>query len=378
MEKKIIKYLTDGIDRDETEAILKWLQKPSNAKKFQALVKEDFEINFNLNAIDQEVALEQVKRKLEERKKPIFGMYWPYVAVAASILILIGINFVFFGSNSEGIEPNVVEHDIQIGTDKATLTLGDGTQVALGNGEAYRANNVESDGVRIVYRPQVGVGSEIGYNYLTIPRGGKYQLELSDNTQVWLNSETKLKYPVHFIPGKEREVELVYGEAYFKVSKSTANQGSVFKVLNAGQEVEVLGTIFNIEAYVNENEINTTLVEGAIALTVQGSREILVPKVQVRYFRDSGSYVVQEVNVDKEIAWIHGAFSFDGHSLEEVMRVLSRWYDVEIKIAADSKTKEQRFKGRLSRNQDIEKILTSLKKTNNVEYQINDQEIWIK
>src|SRR5690606_16778273 len=163
MEKKIIKYLTDGIDRDETEAILKWLQKPSNAKKFQALVKEDFEINFNLNAIDQEVALEQVKRKLEERKKPIFGMYWPYVAVAASILILIGINFVFFGSNSEGIEPNVVEHDIQIGTDKATLTLGDGTQVALGNGEAYRANNVESDGVRIVYRPQGGVGSEIGY-----------------------------------------------------------------------------------------------------------------------------------------------------------------------------------------------------------------------
>src|SRR5690606_21400997 len=113
MEKKIIKYLTDEIDRDETEEILKWLEEPSNTKKFQALVKEDYEINFNLSEIDEDVALEQVKRKLEENKKPIFKMYWPYVAVAASILILIGINFVFFGSNTDGIDPVVVEHDIE-------------------------------------------------------------------------------------------------------------------------------------------------------------------------------------------------------------------------------------------------------------------------
>jgi len=377
MEKKIIKYLTDEIDQAESEEILEWLQNPGNAKKFQALVKEDFEYNYNFTAIDDEAALEQVKRKLRENKKSIFQMYWPYAAVAASILMLVAIRFVFFGSQTDGMDPTLVEHGIRIGTDKAILTLGDGTQVPLGNGETYIADNVASDGVRIVYEPKVGTGSEIGFNYLTVPRGGKYHLVLSDQSEVWLNSETKIKYPVNFIPGTEREVELIYGEAYFKVSKSAGNQSSVFKVLNAGQEVEVLGTIFNIEAYRNENEINTTLVEGAIALTVQESRELLSPKEQLRYFRDSGSYAVQEVNVDKEIAWINGEFSFDDDSLEEVMRVLSRWYDVEIKIASDSKTKQQRFKGRLSRNQAIEKILTSLKKTNNVDYQINDHQIFI-
>ncbi|MBW8243668.1 FecR family protein [Muricauda oceani] len=377
MEKKIIKYLTDEIDQAESEEILKWLEKPGNAKKFQALVKEDFEFNYSLTAIDEEAALEQVKRKLRENKKTTFQMYWPYAAVAASILVLIAISFVFFDSKTDGMEPTVVKNNIRIGTDKATLTLGNGMQVALGNGATYISDNVASDGARIVYRPQVGTGSEMGFNYLTIPRGGKYHLVLSDQSEVWLNSETKIKYPVNFIPGTERKVELVYGEAYFKVSKSAGNQSSAFKVLNAGQEVEVLGTIFNIEAYRNENEINTTLVEGTIALAVQESRELLSPKEQLRYFRDSGSYAVQEVNVDKEIAWINGEFSFDDDSLEEVMRVLSRWYDVEIKIASDSKTKQQRFKGRLSRNQAIEKILTSLKKTNNVDYQINDHQIFI-
>ena len=157
------------------------------------------------------------------------------------------------------------EDIITTGSDKAVLTLEDGSNIELEKGKAFKTNVVNSNGEKLVYNKTNQ--TKITYNYLTIPRGGQYFVKLSDGTEVWLNSESQLKFPVAFIKGQTREVTLVYGEAYFAVSPSTNHNGATFKVMNQGQEVEVLGTEFNIKAYKDEINIYTTLVEGKVTVS---------------------------------------------------------------------------------------------------------------
>ena len=196
-----------------------------------------------------------------------------YVGVAASIVILISSVIFFnkepnnFNNNDTQIAIPIIINNIETGTDKAILTLANGSEIALIKGETYKGQNVSSDGKEIVYNGKA-VSKEITYNYLTTPSGGQFFVKLSDGTQVWLNSESRLKYPVTFLDGEIRQVELVYGEAYFDVSPSTAHKGLKFKVINQAQEVEVLGTEFNIKAYKDESNIFTTLIEGKVAVSI--------------------------------------------------------------------------------------------------------------
>src|SRR5690606_5806053 len=194
------------------------------------------------------------------------------------------------------------------------------------------------------------------YNYLTIPRGGQFFVQLSDGTQVWLNSESKLKYPVKFQSGKTREVELVYGEAYFKVSPSTGHNGSRFHVLTKFQEVDVLGTEFNIKAYSQEDEVTTTLVEGKVEIQKGNISKILRPNQQSIILSDTQAIAVQAVDVSQEISWMHGMFSFDEAFLKEIMTVLSRWYDVEV-IFESAEPKNFVFTGIIGRAESIGNIL---------------------
>src|SRR5690606_40703343 len=123
----------------------------------------------------------------------------------------------------------------------------------LEKGDSIQTHNAISNGEEIIYNNNTS--RQLVYNYLTIPRGGQFQLTLSDGTRVWLNSETQIKYPVSFTDGESRQVELVYGEAYFEVSHSTEHKGSDFIVYNQNQEVQVLGTEFNIKAYKDDSNI---------------------------------------------------------------------------------------------------------------------------
>ena len=148
---------------------------------------------------------------------------------------------------------------------------------------------------------------------------------LSDGTKVWLNSESQLKYPVAFNDGETRQVELVYGEAYFDVSPSTAHKGARFKVFNQSQEVEVLGTEFNIKAYKDETNIYTTLVEGKVAISAAGKNQILKPNQQSNLNLETGSIEITTVDVYNETTWIDGIFSFENKPLKEILKVLSRW-----------------------------------------------------
>ncbi|MEP5338381.1 MAG: FecR domain-containing protein [Algibacter sp.] len=329
-----------------------------------------------LQQVDTKKDWKPLKRKLQRSRKA--SVYWKYGA-AASVLIIVALTvFLNKGRETPFSEPLIVNNNIKIGSDKATLTLADGSEVTLEKGTAYQTNYISSNGEEIVYHKatknqQPTTNNHTVYNTLTIPRGGQFFVELSDGTQVWLNSESQLKYPVAFNNGETRQVELVYGEAYFDVSPSTTHQGAKFKVFNQSQEVEVLGTEFNIKAYKDESHIYTTLVEGKVAISTANTNQILVPNQQSNLNIETNNISMTTVDVDIEISWKDGVFDFSKMPLKDIMTVLSRWYDVDV-IFENKALEAIIFTGALGKDQSLEDILSALKSTNFINgYKINNK-----
>ena len=306
--------------------------------------------------------------------------FWRYTAAAIVVIVLVSSYFLRnnLSSTPSEIVPVIVNNPIQTGTDKATLTIADGIEIPLEKEENYVADHVTSNGEKLIYNAQNNTKPGITYNYLTVPRGGQFQLQLADGTKVWLNSETKLKYPVAFVEGETRNVELLYGEAYFEVSPSSNHHGSKFNVKTQLQDVEVLGTEFNIKAYKDDMNIYTTLVEGKVAINSMNKTRNLLPNQQSILNLNNKKLAINNVDVYNEISWKNGLFSFKGKPLKEITTVLSRWYDIEFEF--DNKNLENvKFNGVLLKEQSIEEILTIIKETKFINaYEIKDKKIIIK
>ena len=273
-----------------------------------------------------------------------------------------------------------MNNNIEPGTDKATLTLEDGTEVVLEKGQEYLAENLVSNGEEIIYDEKTSsiANQEIAYNYLTIPRGGQYFIKLADGTKVWLNSESQLKYPTQFVEGQSREVELIYGEAYFDVSPSTEHHGADFKVLHSKQEIQVLGTEFNVSAYKDESEIQTTLVEGKVSVNNFGAPQLLFPDQQAIVNVLDKNVVVKDVDAKSIVSWKNGIFDFKDKSLKDIMRVLIRWYDMNV-VFENTGLQQKRFNGRINKHYTIEAILLTLKNASVIDtYEINNKTILLK
>ena len=385
IENIIVKYLSNQANFAELDALDNWIKNPENEKLFQSYIRTNYAVDYNLKKfnsdkikfmLSQEIAKQKnVFRIKKIRQRILYG-------AAASLVIGLLTTVFFLNSNKPTLpevkSPIVVNTPIEVGTDKATLTLEDGTVVALQKGNKYQTKTAQSNGEEIVYKAGNRMESKTAYNFLTIPRGGQFHLVLSDGTQVWLNSETQLKYPVAFTDGATRQIELVYGEAYFEVSPSTKHKGAKFKVLNQSQEVEVLGTHFNIKAYKDETNVFTTLVEGKVAISSQGKRQILNPSEQANLNRSNNTIAVTEVDVYNEISWKDGVFSFRKKPLAEIMKVLSRWYDIEVQFE-NQDSKNARFNGVLGKEQKIEDILKRIKKFKVIkDYEIKNKKVIIK
>ncbi|WP_163407106.1 FecR family protein [Flavobacterium ajazii] len=313
-------------------------------------------------------------RKIQSQiNRPVY--YLNYLRYAAAILVLAGLGFYFYNNTQKTIlDPAnavVTTTVIQPGSDKATLVLGNGKTIVLGQGNVYSANGISANDKIITYEAK---SSKIEYNYLTIPRAGQFQLQLADGTKVWLNSDSQLKFPNHFVDGLPRSVDLVYGEAYFEVSPSTHHSGSHFIVKTKGQQVEVLGTEFNIKAYNDETSIYTTLVQGSVALSNKKHYELLKPNHQLIVKLNDQSIENRVVNAQKIVSWKDGVFNFENRSLEEIMKVLGRWYDVKV-VFDNSNIKNMKFTGVLRKNQNINDILFTIKTLNNIEYEINQKTV---
>ena len=366
IEKIILKYFSKSASINELKILSKWLDNSANIDFFKDLVRTNCLVEYSLIDFDTENEKQIIKSRIfQKQSKKQKIRYINFYKYAAAAILTIGLGYMLTNNlfNKPSVEiPTAVNKIIEPGTDKAILTLEDGTELVLEKGQNFKTQNANSNGEAIVYESNKIKSEEIQYNYLTIPRGGQYRLVLSDKTKVWLNSETKLKYPVTFIRGKTRIVELVYGEAYFDVSPSSENKSAKFQVLNQSQLIEVLGTEFNLKAYKDDDNVYTTLVEGKIAINLNnGKKQDLSPDQQAKWNPNTNSLSLEkDVNVYNEISWKYGVFNFNGKPLKEIMKTISRWYDVEI-VFLSKKVEETEFVGVIRKNRSLEDILINIK-----------------
>jgi ferric-dicitrate binding protein FerR (iron transport regulator) len=265
------------------------------------------------------------------------------------------------------------------GSNKAVLILADGSEHDLSSGDksiiAADGTEIKNTGNKLEYISSNSQPAEMKYNTLKIPRGGEYFLILSDSTKVWLNSETTLRFPVQFAAGV-RAVEL-NGEAYFEVSK---NEKVPFIVTSGNQQVKVLGTQFNISSYVDNQSVYTTLVEGKVEVSLTtnpDSKLVLRPNEQSCFSKEEANILKRTVDVAQYIAWKDGRFVFQDQMLEDIMKTLSKWYDVQV-VFANEDVKKLRFTGNLERYADFSNILGKIERTNEVEFEITNKLITIK
>ncbi|GAA3617836.1 DUF4974 domain-containing protein [Flavivirga amylovorans] len=372
VKKLFTKYINNECSKEEQELLDAFLDSYQDKEHVWPKFKIDSEETFKKKSWTK---IEPYVNNKDKKVKNLFGGYLKYIA-AASVLLIFGLTLFFNEKNEQQpIAPVTVNTSVAPGVDKATLTLEDGSQVVLESGMSFQTNNANSNGEEIVYETGAKTHTKTVYNHLTIPRGGQFSVKLSDGTQVWLNSESQLKYPVHFKEGEVRQVELVYGEAYFDVSTSEKNHGDGFRVSCNEQDVYVLGTEFNIKAYKDETNVYTTLVEGKVDVNTENGNQVLTPNQQLNLDVNTGVSSVLEVDVYNEVSWKEGVFSFNSKSLKEMMKVLSRWYDMDI-VFKNKTIENEEFVGILRKNENLEDILRSIKNFGVIKnFEIDDKKV---
>ncbi len=389
IKELIIKFVNRHTTSKEEELLQQWLVDPVNQQLFKEYVQLHHaitheSINKALLAKSKESLLFSEVRQISPvvskemlKKTNVFSIK-PYVKYAAAVLLIGMATFIYKATQNTSVtatEITATNNTILPGTQKAILTLENGEEVALDSEQVYQGNGVTVNNAKVVYENEDAV-KKIEYNYLTVPRGGQYMIALADGTQVWLNSASRLKFPKNFIAGSVRVVELEYGEAYFDVSPSSQHQGASFKVLNASQEIEVLGTEFNVKAYADDDEIYTTLVEGSVQISTALDKTYLKPGQQAGIAKNNPAINVATVAVKPEISWKDGVFSFKGKKLKEIMKTLSRWYDVEV-VFENKALEDIKFKGVIKKDTPLEEILAIMKSNTINNYSITNKKITI-
>lgn len=317
-------------------------------------------------------------------KNKVLKLYTGWVKIAAAVLIFASVGFYFVQRQKMGAVKNNVAANttarIVPGSNKAILTLATGKSIvldsaangALANLGKSQVNKV-SDG-KLVYdvlpnATHAGVNAVL-YNTLTIPPGGQYQVVLPDGTQVWLNSSSSLSYPTEFT-GNSRTVKLT-GEAYFEVAK---NKDKPFYVEMNNVQVKVLGTHFNISAYADDNDLTTTLLEGSVQISKNGSQALLKPGQRAVIGSNADAITVSKAHINEAMAWKNGYFMFNDDNIVDIMKKVSRWYDADVEYQGNFGT--QRFGGTFTRSKSITDLLKNLEQISNVHFKITGRRITV-
>lgn len=321
--------------------------------------------------------LVQANHFKENTGKTIKRTLWPRYAAAASIVVALSAGIYFFNEKYFANTPAHIANtnkDIHPGKNKAILTLGNGEVIQLSD----QKEGVVIDAGKLAYNDGTDV-SDIAHTTsandvkLNTPRGGTYRVVLPDGTQVWLNAATSLTFPVQFSQNERRV--LLNGEAYFEV---TRDQQHPFIVETNKQEVKVLGTHFNITGYADDGTTKTTLLEGSVHIMnfADIDRRNVILKPGQQSVITGKALTVFEVDTEEAVAWKNGTFLFTGQRLEEIMKQVERWYDVEV-VYEDKGLKQQAFRGTISRFKNISQLLEVLESTGSVHFNINGRRITV-
>lgn len=339
------RMLDNRCSPEELRALMDFMEQ----SKHQLLVQQwihDHYASFEEVPVRDEALQYRLKQRLDDILSPPRKTFrWGWVA-AAVLLLAVGGAY-FFNVPRTAIRQQIV--DVAPGTNKAILTLADGRRITLDSAASREiGEGIRQAGSQLQYEGS----SSVSMNILTTPRGGQFQVRLPDGTRVWLNAASELKYPTAF-NGKERTVT-VNGEAYFEVAQDATRP---FRVRIEGRaEVEVLGTSFNISAYENETQLQTTLLDGAVKCN-----GILLKPGQQAQLEGSTLKVADNVDISRVVAWKNGFFNFDGVGVAQLMRQLERWYDIE--VVYENGIPDIHFFGKLSRDKSLAGVIKVLEES---------------
>lgn len=324
--------------------------------------------NENFKAIKHQIA------RTDRSSKKINSFY--YYLAAAIILITFGVGLFYSTKDAKEIfaPQNLAKKiDVLPGTDKAILTLADGSKIVLDqkvSGDITKHAGVTItktvDGQLIYKVDPASKTSSVSFNTIQTPKGGQYQVILPDGTKVWLNAASSLKYPEVFV-GMERKVELT-GEAYFEVAK---NKNLPFKVMSKNQNIEVLGTHFNVNTYMDDKAIKTTLIEGSIKISNSKSNKTLKAGEQavIKDYGLAAITILNDVDTEDETAWKNGQFRFNNAGLKSILNQLERWYDIKIDYTT---IPDKRYNGMVPRKAKLSEVLNMLELTGNISFEIKE------
>lgn len=392
MDRPFINLLEDyvaGIPLTEGEIVLffAYLDDPVNVRLLEASISEALQntIPGQVDEIQKAASLESLYKRLaipfdkHSKQKHLYkSLAWKIGWAAIFVIGIFSVAILVFSHKREEVltagmqKPHAIRKTlITPGKNGAVLTLADGRQIVLdsmqngvinvaGNSQAVLAND------QLDYKALQtnGHSTAITYNTISTPLGREYQVQLSDGTKVWLNAASSIKFPTVF-SGKERMVE-ISGEAYFEVIH---NSKMPFKVRAGNQTIEDLGTHFDIKAYSDESLVKTTLIEGAASVSAGTQHVTLQPGEQASAV--AGSINIAKVDVGEVMAWKNGFFAFDNANLDDIMRQLSRWYNVSVEYHNTENT--QRFTGKIDRSLPLADVLNGLQ-FSKAHFKINENE----
>ncbi len=374
------KYLANNLTEEEQVYLNEWLAlSGQNRIWFRKLTDENYkkEKIKKSTTIDVGQGWQSLQQKRSGKRKRQLWIRWS--KYAAIFVIPVFAAWIVYQQSSRSRVTESPAQVIVAGTSKALLVLADGTSVPLE--QKKQGVLVEQNGVKIdlkeehiEYENAVSVREdELIYNELIIPRGGEYSLTLSDGTVVFLNADSKLRFPVKFGDTK-REVELE-GEGYFEV---TRNEKVPFIVKTSRMDVLVLGTKFNISAYEDDSITMTTLVQGSVRVTASdnGMSVVLQPNEQAELEHGGNILQVSEVDASFATAWKDGRLRFQEKPLHEIMKTVARWYDVEVEYM-DEEVKNYPFGCNFSRHATIEPLLKVFEATGTIGVRVDGRKILI-
>ena len=367
------RYLNNHVSREETAELFQYFQDTNNKEALEQMIENQLESRDKEELIDKMI-LDRVFGKIDLDTEPqnIKSPTWYKITgVAAAIILIISISYLFLNRSTYNDHTATI---IEPGRDKATLVLSSGKTIVLedvANGKLTEElgttiEKTEKGGIN--YKIEGNTDVRIAMNLLNVPKGGQFQITLSDGTKVWLNSNSSLKYPSAF-SASERRVELK-GEAYFEVSK---NKQKPFIVETSLQKVEVLGTKFNINAYDDESSTQTSLAEGSVRVSCKNNTTLLKPGQQSTL--TDQNIAVRSINLDQVLDWKNGDFNFSNNNLKEIMRKISRWYNIE--VIFEGPISQETYVAQISRKKRLNDVLRALQLSGSIKYSIRNNKLYI-
>ena len=377
-DRLIVKFITNQASKEEIETLTEWLKEEKNQIVFKDFVKTNYAIDTAMYTFDSTEVKKQLTERIQKEnnvfQKRRFSSYYKY----AAILILILGGFYFYqNSNLFHAKENVIvprEDDIvlQSGNESAeTINISETRDVTDKDGKVIGKQEKN----RLVYF-NTNSNQKMIYNTLKIPYGKKFEVQLSDGTIVYLNAGTSLRYPVQFAKNQSRQVYLT-GEAFFEVSKDKAHPFTV----NAQEvSVEVLGTKFNVNSYIEDASTNIVLVEGKVSLykdkKTAENQVYLTPGLKGSNIRGQQKIITESVNTDYYTAWVTGSLVFKNASFDAIIKTLERRYNVTV-INKNKILGKEIFNARFD-NEPIEVVLKYFSDSYAIDYKINEDQITIK